>query len=158
VGLVLFDQVLAYQSARSSVRASDPNLVGVAPEGADLLGTGGAVTGAWYLFPRVKVAVNEVLDVYGGPLFAFTTARLTDPFNTRINGGTSLNSLGARPGNYLGTELDVGVQFRFRPLEDLLLTATAEGGLLLPGDALAMPGGGLMGPVGFGRIRITGSI
>lgn len=155
VGLVLFDQVMAYQSARAGVRASDPNLVGVAPEGADLLGTAGSITGVWYLFPRVKYGLFDWLDVYGGPLFAFSTARLTDPFNTRLGGGTALNSLNGRPGLYMGTEVDVGVQARYRPVPELLITATGEGGLFLPGDAYNLPAGGVMGPVGFGRIRLS---
>ncbi|MBL9039367.1 MAG: hypothetical protein JNG84_12690 [Archangium sp.] len=155
VGLVLFEQVMAYQSARAGVRASDPNLVGVAPEGADLLGTAGSVTGAWYIFPRVKQAIRPWLDVYGGPLFAFGTARLADPFNSRIGGGQAVNSLGGRPGLYMGTEIDVGLQARFHPVEELLLSVTGEGGLFLPGDAFRLPAGGLMAPVGFGRVRLT---
>ena len=155
VGLVLFDHVLAYQSARAGVRASDPNLVGIAPEGADLLGTAGSITGVWYLFPRVKYGLFDWLDVYGGPLFAFSTARLADPFNTRLGGGTAINSLGGRPGLYMGTEVDLGVQARYRPIPELLITATGEGGLFLPGDAYTLPAGGVMGPVGFGRIRLS---
>lgn len=158
VGLVLFDHVLAYQTARASVRASDPNLVGVPQEGADLLGTGGAVTGAWYLFPRVKVGLFDFLDVYGGPLFAFTTAKLTDPYNTRLGGGTSLNFLNASPGGYLGTELDLGLQLRVRPVPELLLSATLEGGLFIAGDAFRLPQGGVMGPVGFGRVRLGAAL
>jgi len=155
VGLVLFDHVMAYQSARAGVRASDPNLVGIAPEGADLIGTAGSITGVWYLFPRVKYGLFDWLDVYGGPLFAFSTARLTDPFNTRLGGGTALNSLNGRPGLYMGTEVDLGVQARYRPVPELLITATGEGGLFLPGDAYNLPAGGVMGPVGFGRIRLS---
>ena len=154
VGLILFDQVMAYQSGRSGVRASDPALAGVAPEGADLLGTAGSVTGAWYLFPRVKISMSDWLDAFGGPLFAFSSARLTDPFNSRIGGGTPINPLGGRPGMYLGTEVDLGVQARVKPIAELTVTLTAEGGLFLPGDAYTVPGGGVMAPVGFGRLRL----
>ncbi len=158
VGLVLFDHVLAYQSARSAVRASDPNLAGVPPEGTELLGTGGAVTGAWYLFPRLAFGANDWLDLYGGPLFAFSTAKLADPFNTRLGGGAPVNALGAAPGSYLGTELDLGAQVHWRPAPEVLITLTGEGGVFLPGDAFALPEGGLMGPVGFGRLRLALSI
>lgn len=154
VGLILFDQVMAYQSGRSGVRAGDPNLTGIAPEGADLLGTAGSVTGAWYLFPRVKLSMADWLDAYGGPLFAFGTARLTDPFNSRIGGGTPINPVGGSPGLYLGTEVDLGVQARLKPIPELTLSLTAEGGLFLPGDAYRLPGGGVMAPVGFGRLRL----
>lgn len=158
VGLILFDQVMAYQSGRSGVRASDPALTGVAPEGADLLGTAGSLTGAWYLFPRVKIAMSDWLDAYGGPLFAFSSARLADPFNSRIGGGTPINPLGGQPGLYLGTEVDLGVQARFKPIPELSVSLTAEGGLFLPGDAYTLPGGGVMAPVGFGRLRLAVSI
>ncbi len=158
VGLVLFDQVLAYQSARGSVRAADTNLVGVAPDGVTQLGTGGAVTGAWYLFPRVKIALSDWLDGYGGPLFAFSSAKLTDPFESRLAGGSSRNYLGGTPGAYLGTELDVGVQARVKPVKELTLTITGEGGFFVPGSAFATPGGGVMGPVMLGRLRVGAAI
>lgn len=154
VGLILFDQVMAYQSGRGSVRAADPALTGVAPEGVDLLGTAGSVTGAWYLFPRIKIAMADWLDAYGGPLFAFGTARLADPFNSRIGGGTAINPLGGRPGLYLGTEIDLGVQARVKPIPELTISITGEGGLFVPGDAYTLPGGGVMAPVGFGRLRL----
>ncbi|MFZ5469990.1 MAG: hypothetical protein ACOZIN_11195 [Myxococcota bacterium] len=153
-GLVLFDQVLGWQSARSAARASDPNLVGVAPEGVHLLPTRGAVTGAWYLFPRLRYGIEEWLDVYGGPLFAFSTARMIDPFTSRVNGGGPLNAWGGEPGRHLGTELDVGVQARWKPHATTTVTATAEGGYFLPGDAFALPGGGNLPPVVVGRLRL----
>jgi hypothetical protein len=155
VGLILFDQVLGYQSARSGLRASDAMLFGVAPEGVKLLPTGGAVYNAWYLFPRLKFGPTDWLDLYGGPLFAFSTAQLTDPFNTSVMGGAPYNYLGARPGPYLGTELDLGVQARWRPHRLLLIIATLEGGVFLPGDAFLQPDGTVMGPVGLGRLRLT---
>ncbi|MEW5737294.1 MAG: hypothetical protein AB1938_00120 [Myxococcota bacterium] len=154
VGLILFDNVLSYQTARSGARASDPNVVGVPPEGTDLLGTAGSVSGAWYLYPRVKVSVFDWFDLYGGPLFAFGTAKLTDPYNSRINGGTSLNFLGGSPGSYLGTEIDLGAQVRFHPIKELLISVTGEGGLFLPGDAFRLPDGQAMAPIGFGRLRL----
>lgn len=158
VGLILFDQVMAYQTGRAGVRASDPNIVGVPPEGADLLGTAGSVTGAWYLFPRIKISMSDWLDAYGGPLFAFGTARLTDAYNSRLGGGSALNPLGGRPGMYLGTEIDLGLQARIKPITELTITLTGEGGLFLPGDAYTTPSGGVMAPVGFGRVRLGISI
>ncbi|MFO0597785.1 MAG: hypothetical protein U0228_20965 [Myxococcaceae bacterium] len=155
VGLVLFDQVVGYQSARTAWRASDPNLAGVAPEGVDLLPTGGAVTGAWYLFPRARLQATEWLDVYGGPMFAFASAQPVDVFTTRINGGTPINSLGARPGNYLGTEIDLGFSLKFQPAKYLKVSTVFEGGLLLPGDAFKNAAGAVMPPVALGRVRLN---
>jgi hypothetical protein len=158
MGLVLFDQVLGYQSARTALRAADPQLVGVPPEGVDLLPTAGAITGAWYVFPRLNVALADWVDMYGGPLFAFATARPTDPYTTRLNGGVPLNSLGGSAGHSLGTELDLGITFRTKPSQLLNLSATLEGGVLLPGDGFRTAAGGVMGPTGLGRLRLTLSL
>ncbi len=158
VGLVLFDQVLGYQSARTAWRAGDPQLSGYPPEGLDLLPTAGALTGAWYLFPRARLTVTEGLDVYGGPLFAFASATPVDVFNTRLNGGEVLNSLGARGGRYYGTELDLGVNLKLMLARFFKLTATLEGGVLFPGDAFRQADGSLMAPVGLGRLRFTAQL
>lgn len=156
VGLVLFDQVIGWQSARSAWRAADANLVGVAPEGVSLLPTGGAVTGAWYLFPRARVRFANLVDVYGGPLFAFASAPLTDPFNTRVlSGGVPVNFLAGNGTGLLGTELDLGASIKHRFDFGLTVTAVLEGGLLLPGAALSDATGRPMGPVGLGRLRLS---
>jgi hypothetical protein len=158
VGLVLFEDVIGWQSARSAHRASDPALLGQAPEGIELAPTGGAVTAAWYLFPRLKYGIYEWLDVYGGPLFAISTARLTDPFNSRVGGGTPINHLGGVPGNYLGTELDLGAQARWKLSELWQLGAALEVGLLFPGDAFDNAAGARMDSVGMVRARLALSL
>jgi hypothetical protein len=158
VGLVLFNEVLGWQSTRAAARAADPKLLGQPPEGVNLVPTQGAFSGAVYVFPKVRYGVREWIDVYGGPMFAWTTAKLTDPFNSKIGGGTSQNYLGAHPGDYLGTELDVGLQVRFHPVPQLTLSGTLEGGVLFPGDAFNMGVGGVMGPVGLGRIRLSANL
>jgi hypothetical protein len=156
VGLVLFEQVMGYQSARAGLRAADPALTGVAPEGVDLLPSGGSITGAAFLFPRVKQELAPWLDLYGGPLFAFSTAKLTDPYSTRVlGGGIATNFLGRHPGDYLGTELDVGLQGRFHPWSFATLEPTLEAGVLFPGNAFAQSPGGTMDPVWLGRLRLT---
>ncbi|MDP3235677.1 MAG: hypothetical protein Q8N26_23030 [Myxococcales bacterium] len=155
-GLILFDQVIGWQSARSAWRAADSNLVGVPPEGVALLPTGGAVTGAFYIFPRARVRIASLVDVYGGPLFAFTTAPLTDPFNTRVlAGGVPVNFLNGLGNGLLGTELDLGASIKHRFDFGLTVTAVVEGGVLLPGAALSDAAGKPMGPVGLGRLRLS---
>ena len=158
VGLVLFEDVIGWMSARSAWRAADPGLLGKAPEGVDLAPTGGAVTAATYVFPRLKVGAAEWLDIYGGPLFAVSTARLTDPFNSRVGGGTAINYLGGVPGNYLGTELDLGAQARWRLSALFGLSAALEVGLLIPGDAFDDATGAPMFPVGMVRARLALSL
>src|SRR6185369_9249630 len=98
--------------------------------------------------PRLRLAPTDWFDVWGGPLFAFSSAKLTDPYQTRIQGGVARNSLGGDPGDYLGTELDLGVQARWKPHEKVTVTFQLEGGLFLPGDAFTQPDGTVMAPVG----------
>lgn len=155
-GLILFEQVLGYQTARSALRLADPQLVGVPPEGLNVLPTGGAITAAAYLFPRLNQSLTQWLDLYGGPLIAFSTGKLADPYNSRIAGGGSLrNYLLGKPGDYLGTELDLGMQAKFNLSQDLKMETTLEGGAFFPGNAFNRPAGGRMDPVGLIRLRLA---
>jgi hypothetical protein len=155
VGLVMFQEVMGWQSARSAARASDPNLSGVPPAGVQLLPSQGGVFDAAYAFPRVRWGAQEWLDIYGGPLIAFATSKLTDAYNTTAYGGGSpTNSLGGSPGNYLGTELDIGAQARAKP-GGIPVTATAEAGYFVPGDAFVDANGKVMPPVIAGRMRLA---
>lgn len=153
-GFILYDQVLATMSARTSAHASDPRIVGVPQDGVELLPTRGSISGSTYVFPRVRYGITEWMDVYGGPLFAWTTARWVDPFAARVEGGAAVNSLGGRAGNFLGSELDVGVQARWKPTIGMVVSATVEGGAFLPGDAFATQNGDVMGAVAAGRLRL----
>ena len=158
-GLILFEQVLGYQTARSALRLADPALVGAPPEGLNLLPTGGAITGAVWLFPRVSQSLTDWLVLYGGPLVAFSTAKLSDPYSSRLlGGGAALNYLGAKPGDYLGTELDLGLQGRWDLTKDLRLAGTLEGGAFIPGNAFQRPTGTRMDPVGLVRLRLMVSL
>ena len=74
------------------------------------------------------------VEVYGGPLFAFSAQPLIDPFSTKLQGGSIRNALNAEPGDYLGTEIDFGFRLR-KLLGTTELTAGAEVGYLLPGSA-----------------------
>jgi hypothetical protein len=155
VGLVMFQEVLGWQSARSAARASDLTLVGQPPAGVQLLPSRGGVYDATYVFPRVRYGPRDWVDFYGGPLLAFTTSRLADFYTTTAyGGGEPLNSLGASPGNYLGTELDVGAQVRAKP-GGIPVTATAELGYFIAGSAFAEPSGSNMSPIAAGRVRLA---
>ncbi len=157
-GLILFDQVIGYQTARTALRLSDPTLTGYPPESINLLPTGGSITSAAYFFPRVSHHLADWLDVYGGPLVAFSTAKLTDPYNSRLTGGgATINAFGSKPGDYLGTEVDLGMQGKWDLTPDLHVAATLEGGAFFPGNAFAKQGG-RMDPVGLVRLRVSLSL
>ena len=141
-GLLLFRHVLAAQSARGPVTASDPLLVGEPADDLDRLPTRGSVTNTIAIFPRGVVEPIEGLEVYGGPLFAFAEVPPVDPLNTRFAGGAPRNALDGEPGGYLGTELDAGVRYG-RSISGVRLDAGVEGGVLFPGSALAAAGGSM---------------
>jgi hypothetical protein len=90
------------------------------------------------------------LEIYGGPLLAWSAAPLVDPLNTRVGGGVPHNALGGVPGNLLGVELDLGVRFRML-LHGSELTVGIEGAGLVPGDAFEDVDGNGMGAVLGGR-------
>ena len=94
VGLVLFDEVLMFQSQNAARRLSDPNLFGRPLQGLDLLPTEGAVANALYLKPtlRFKPALfGGSLRLVGSVLFARAAQPLVDPFQALVS-SSSLNS------------------------------------------------------------------
>lgn len=139
VGLLLFDEVLRFQTARSATAAQDPLLVNAtrgAP-GADALPSNGGVYGAQYVTPTVVVRPRHWLDVKGGLVVAQATSDVVDPYRVVVN-GTYANGRGGSPkARDLGVELDAGFEARV-PLDyGLLAQLGAQGGLLFPGMALA---------------------
>jgi hypothetical protein len=149
-GLLLYRQVIAAQTGRGVATASDPNLIGRPPPDIDRLSTGGSPTNSIALFPAGWFRPNENLEVYGGPLFAFSDVDNVDPFNTRIAGGAHRNALDGNPGGFWGVELDAGMRSRF-DIRGTQLTLGLEGGIFFPGSALREPGGGNMENVIGGR-------
>ena len=81
VGLVLFDHVLAYKTARAATIAADPNIVHRASPGLQFLPSEGGVFGAAYLYPTVVVRPASWVDLKAGMVIAQTTADLVDPFH-----------------------------------------------------------------------------
>jgi hypothetical protein len=135
LGLVLFEQVEAAQTARGAVTASDPQLVAQPVSGTERIATRGAATNTIAVFPRAFVRPARGIELYGGPLLAWAAKPMTDPFGTTIAGGQPTNALGGTTGSYLGTELDVGARARL-VLWGTELALGVEAGVLLPGRAL----------------------
>jgi hypothetical protein len=152
-GLLLFKQVLAGQTGRAPVTASTPKLVGEVPTGLERFPTRGSVTNTILIFPRLWGRPARSLEIYGGPLFAFADVAQIDPFNALIAGGAPRNALNGVPGNYLGTELDLGIRFHVMPASTALGIGL-EGGALLPGSAFREASGLIMGPVYGGRLMV----
>lgn len=146
VGLLLYRHLLAAQTGYAATTASDPTLIGVPPEDIDRFPSGGGVTNTIAFFPRAWWRPLPQLELYGGPLFAFSEVPLVDPLNTNFGGGDARNALNGTPGSLLGTELDVGVRGQIS-VQALTLSAGLEGGLLLPGGAFDDAQGEAMAPL-----------
>jgi len=139
VGLLLFDEVMRWQTARASVAAQDPNLAnGSRPQpGASLLPSNGGVFGAQYVYPTAVYRPRPWLDLKAGAVIAQTTADYVDPYRLAVQ-GAYVNYSGGDPKRHdLGVELDGGFEVR-RPLGPILrLQLGAQAGVLFPGGALA---------------------
>lgn len=135
VGLLLFDQVLAWKTARAATAASDPALVARPMPGTQLLPSNGGIFGATYLNPTFVYRPHRALDTKLGVVIAQSTSDIVDPYQ--------LNALG-NPRNYdggdakrhdLGIEIDAGFEWRLALDYGLTVQLGAEGGLLFPGHA-----------------------
>jgi hypothetical protein len=139
VGLLLFEHVLAYQSARAAAAGvAILRDLGAPSYPLEQVATRGAFTNAAALFPQVDVRPVDNLLLRGGVLFAWAPARLIDPIASlqRRDGNRLdddlINFAGGKPGRYYGTELDMRVQYRMFDH----FAADLEGAVLFPGSAL----------------------
>jgi hypothetical protein len=156
-GLVLFKHVLAGQTARGVATAADPTLVGVPSEDLERIATRGSLTNTIAVFPKLRVRPTDGLEAYTGLLFAWAAVPVVDPFNTRLGGGIARNALNGVAGQYLGTELDVGVRSRLN-LGGFEATIGGEFGTLRPGGALLFADGRSMDAVHLGRIMLDAEL
>lgn len=146
VGLVLFQQVRGWRSARSEILATNGELTGVPLNGTQFIPSRGAVTNALYIHPKARWAFHERLEIWGGPLIAAAATPDADPYTTRLGGGDPTNSVGGSGSNrYYGTELDLGIRGRLE-VENLWVQLGLQGGVLLPGKGLANQAGATDGP------------
>ncbi|HEX3345016.1 MAG TPA: hypothetical protein VHS09_10615 [Polyangiaceae bacterium] len=139
VGLLLFKQVFAYQTAREAAAATALlNSLNAPTVPVESIATNGALTDALVLFPQFDLRPVEHVLLRGGVLFAWAPAAVFDPIATaqRRSAGTyqniAVNFNGGAPGRYYGTELDGRAQWRY--LEHFALDL--EGAALFPGSAL----------------------
>ena len=139
VGLLLFKQVLAFQTARAAAAGTELlKRLGAATLPTEAIATRGGMTNAMVLFPQFDVRPFKNFLVRGGVMFAWTSAPLIDPVASlqrrkSVNIEDDLvNFAGGKPGRYYGTELDLRVQYR---LFDHFVF-DLESAILFPGDAL----------------------
>ena len=143
VGLLLFEHILAFESARSAAVGIE-NLSSLGFESFPIteVETDGRFSNAIGMFPQVAVDVVDNLDHHFltrfGVLMAWAEAGAVDPIVSVLNmdGGEISDDLvnyhGGAPGNYYGTELDLQLQWTYH---DFFIW-TVEGAALFPGSAL----------------------
>lgn len=137
VGLVLFDHVLPLISARSADRLTDPALLAVPPPSLRFAVQQGAVQNAIYAHPVVRWRPAEPVELRLGYLLAAPAAQVADPYQTALNGGYPRDAAGrsADWGTY-GHEFDARAAVRVPLAGGVALRLCAEGGVLLPSEAL----------------------
>jgi len=146
VGLLLFDEVMRWQTARAATAAQDPLLQnGSRPTpGVNLLPSNGGVFGAQYIYPTVVVRPKPWVDLKAGAVIAQTTADLVDPYRLATQGAYVNYRGGDAKRHDLGIELDGGFEFRLRLERSLRLQLGAEAGIFFPGGAFADASGSIM--------------
>lgn len=135
VGLLLFDHVLAWKTARAAAAAGDPGLVARAMPGTQLLPSNGGIFGATYLYPTFVYRPHRALDTKLGVVIAQSTSDLVDPYHLNALGKARNYDGGDAKRHDLGLELDAGFEWRLAMGYGLTLQLGAEGGLLFPGHA-----------------------
>ncbi|MBI3179757.1 MAG: hypothetical protein HYZ27_08850, partial [Deltaproteobacteria bacterium] len=110
--LILFDELRAAGTVAAEANVADPARVGVPPDSARLLPTGGAVSNAIYVRPTVRYRWQDVgarLSI----LWARAEENVVDPYNTTLSSAGGDNPLNFQGGNGankdLGVEVNVGV-------------------------------------------------
>ncbi|MBW2261131.1 MAG: hypothetical protein JRG91_04090 [Deltaproteobacteria bacterium] len=132
VGMILFPEVLAWQSARASTLASHPNMAGEPVPGVELLTSDGGVFASFYFNPVLRVQPLEYLDGAIGVVVARAATDMVSPFSQKL-GGAPLNYLsGPTTSKDLGVELDMAINFSY-PVKGVAMGAGAHFGYLWPG-------------------------
>jgi hypothetical protein len=140
VGLLMFKQVLAYQSARSAAAGvALLQQLGAKDYPVQAISTNGSFTNAFALFPQIDVHPAKDLLLRAGVLVAWAPAPVVDPIASLEHNSTAphfyngvVNYVGGAPNRFYGAELDARIQYRL--FEHF--AADLEGAVLFPGSAL----------------------
>jgi hypothetical protein len=157
VGLILFDEVLMFQSQNAARRLADPKLLGAPLPGLDLLPTEGAVTNALYLKPTLRWkprVLGGTLRFVGSALFARAPQAVIDPYQALISSAPK-NAFGHDAGRNYGVELDGAVGYHARISGAFGFETGVQLGYLIPGNAFTRLDGRRM-PAAYGmKVRAT---
>ena len=159
VGLVLWDEVMLFQTQNGARRLGDPNLSGRPGGAVDLIPTEGAVTNALYLNPRVRFKpglFDGRLRAVAGVLFTRAPQPVADAYQSYL-ASTPRNVFGAAAGKSYGTEVDLGLTWRMSFTQDRQVGLEVGGqyGVLFPGDVFTRADGSALGPIHAFKFRST---
>ncbi len=154
VGLLLFPEVVAWQTARAATLLERLVIEGPVPAGTPLAPTEGGVAGAVYLFPTVTWRIASFLRLRLGAVWAHAVADVVDPYRLGAE-GTRANYRGGDPDNRdLGLELDGQLHAQGELSPGVVLSGGLEGAWLLPGHAFDDAAGDTLDPLGLFRVRL----
>lgn len=139
VGLLLFEHILAFETARSAAVGIE-NLKSLGANSFPLteLTSDGRVHNTIAAFPQVLYKPVDDLGIRFGVLMAWADEPVTDTIMTILAedgvkiSDDAVNWHGGKPADYYGTELDLQIEWNYR---DHFLW-TVEGAVLFPGGAL----------------------
>ncbi len=154
IGLILFPELLAWQTARASSLAQSDVLTGRASPGTQLLPTDGGVSGATYLFQYAIFHPLDQLDLRLGWVWARATSDVADPYQQRAFSRNRNYRGGDSSRRDLGFEIDAAIIGHFVLPGGIDLSVGFEGGVVLPGRAFDDALGGRLSPIGMGRLRL----
>jgi hypothetical protein len=143
VGLLLFEHLLAFQTARSAAVGIE-NLSQLSAKSFPLteIASQGKFSSALALFPQVKWDIvsgpKHWLHARFGVLAALAPDGSVDPVGTSLSADgeaisdDAMNYYGGKPGSYLGTEIDVQLEWTLSGFFNWAVEFAA----LIPGDAM----------------------
>ncbi len=152
VGLIMFPELLAWQTARSASIAVDNRIVGVPTPGADLVPTSGGVANAVYFNPTAVLNFNRWIDARAGVVVGASSTDMVDPIQPTIYGSARNYRGGSARARDLGLELDLAVMGRYPIGGGLFINGGVQGGVMFPGHAFDDALGHAMPPVGLVRV------
>jgi hypothetical protein len=139
VGLLMFERIVAFESARSSAAGVELlRRLGADTYPAERVDSEGSFTNAIAIFPQFDLRPLDNLLLRTGLLLAWAPSGVVDPLQTlRVRDGTEIeddlvNFHGGRPGSFYGAEIDGRLEWRY--LDHFIFEL--EGAVLFPGDAL----------------------
>ena len=153
VGLILFPEVMHWQTARSAEIARDPDLAARPPYGTALLPTQGGVAGAAYLYPNARVNLGRYVDLRGAAVVGVATSDVVDPTSVQRYGSARNYRGGESVRRDLGLELDLGVETDVPLSREVRLQGGVQAGVFFPGRAMDDRFGAPMGRVVMGMAR-----